>query len=200
MKDLDFKENKNVIRTQTKIDNTIETVDVQGNLEDSEKVIKEYENCLKYNQNIRTHKDEILQFLPYEHVLIRYYRRLPYLLKDGQFMNTPTLADYAKVTKRADTGQSYTLKEIPVHFKFQNKAVIVKVPPYLKENPLYKEGSDVVTSHVEYAANKFGETTFAAYAGAFIHPASELALPTDDVTNPWYGYALVPKSNLLGNV
>lgn len=179
-------------------DSMVETVSQQKKNEIDESLIKEYETIQNYNDNINNHPSCFETLKPYDLILIRYYRKLPYLTVDGNLLNSPTPDDYAQVTKRADSGQIYALKEIPVQFSFQNKAVIVKVPEFLKTK--YKEGSTVITQFPDYAAQKEQDTIFVSYMGAFLHPDSNLKLPTHDCTNPYYGYALVPASVILAEI
>lgn len=200
IKDLDLKskESRGIVQMKGNYDDSTEIVTTQKKNETSEELIQEYNTVKNYNDNITNHPEPIKRFKPTDLVLIRYYRRLPYLTVDGNLVNTPTPDDYAKVTKRADSGQIYALKEIPVQFSFDNKAVIVKVPEYLKGK--FKEDAVVMTQHPDYAGQKEQDTIFVSYFGAFLHPDSGLRLPTHDCTNPYYGYALVPPSLIYGEL
>lgn len=152
-------------------------------------------SILEYNENIRNHASCYSSFKPLTGILIRFFRRLPIVLEGGVVIDAPTRSDFANLTKTASSGHRYSLKEVKTEFKFDQRAVIVSLPPF---ETSFKVGMEVITEPVIINVHKIDDTIYSDYAGAFVHPSSNLLLPPSDITSPHYGYAIVNTSFIRG--
>lgn len=153
-----------------------------------------------YNDNIKNHLPQYVNFKPLSSVLIRIYRRLPILSKGGFIVDTPTFSDWAKVMKQAGSGQDYAVNEAPTSFKFTEEAVIVALPiqQYGGSQEL-KVGQKICIQQIQTEARKTQDgIVYYNYAGSFVHPQSNKVIVPDDPKDEDYGYALIPINLIKG--
>lgn len=165
---------------------TVEEVSTQINL-DNQEAKQGLQDILDYNENIQNHLPCYKNFKPLNKVLLRIYRRLPLVMENGLIVDIPNSTDFAQITKTAGSGQKYNLQEMESQFRFDKRAIIVSAP----ERFGLPEGQEVEIKDLLVKGEKYEDTSFLIYEGAFVHSSSNLPLPPDDCNNPHYGYALL---------
>lgn len=147
------------------------------------KYTEEYmEQVQKYNQNLTTLDPLYSSVKPLHEILVRFYLHEP--TKVGELVMP--FKEFVPVPTNSGVGKSM---ELETDFPFADKAVVVSAP---ESNPL-KPGDVIKTSRKATQLVMLGQGANASIKieQSFVHPDSMMHLPTSDISNPHYGYALI---------
>lgn len=169
---------------QNHMNNPLEkqTMVAQSNIHAFKYTDEYMEQVQKYNTEI-TNLDKLYTSVkPLHEILVRFYLHEP--VKVGSLVMP--FKEFVQIPTKSNIGSS---AELETDFPFADKAVVISVP---ESNPL-KPGDIVKTSRkaTQLVVLGTGANALIKIEQSFTHPDSMMHLPTTDITNPHYGYALI---------
>ena len=159
-----------------------QTMIAQSNIHAFKYTDEYMEQVQKYNKELTQLDPLYTSIKPLHEILVRFYLHEP--TKVGELVMP--FKEFVPVPTNSGVGKS---TELETDFPFADKAVVISAP---ESNPL-KPGDIVKTSRKATQLVMLGQGANAMIKieQSFIHPDSKMHLPTSDISNQHYGYALI---------